>query len=108
RASNIWDDNKVRFAVPIEDADKVERKLGLSLAFAKRAGAYKRLSQVQNADQTVREWRVRAALQEGNWKNVAEALSGLNENEINQPRWQYWQARASTELGRREEGRQLF
>lgn len=108
KAASIWDGNKIRFDVPIEDADKVERKLGLALVFAKRAGAYTRLSRVQYADQTVREWRVRAALQEGNWEKVAEALSGLSENEINQPRWQYWQARASTELGRREEGRQLF
>jgi len=107
-ALSVWDANKDRYRMSVETVDKVERKLGLSLVFDRRSGAYERLSRVNNADNVVREWRVRAALLEQNWPHVIEALSGLSEQEKNQPRWQYWLARALNETGQRERGREVF
>lgn len=108
RALSVWNERKKTFAIPVAAIDKVERKLGLSLAFSRSSGAYERLSRVNNADATVREWRVRAALLEQNWSHVIEALNGLSEQEKNQARWQYWRARAMIETGQRERGQQLF
>ncbi|WP_341328242.1 transglycosylase SLT domain-containing protein [Methylotuvimicrobium sp. KM2] len=107
-ALSVWDGNKDHYRMSIDTVDKVERKLGLSMAFERRPGAYDRLSRVNNADAAAREWRVRAALHEQNWTHVIEALSGLSEQEKNQPRWQYWLARALNETGQREHGRKVF
>lgn len=107
-ALSVWDGNKDHYRMSIDTVDKVERKLGLSMAFERRPGAYDRLSKVKNADASAREWRVRAALLEQNWTHVIEALSGLSDQEKNQPRWQYWLARALNEAGQRERGRKVF
>lgn len=107
-ALSVWDANQHRYRMSVETVDNVERKLGLSLVFERRPGAYERLSKVNDSDNTVREWRVRAALLEQNWTHVIEALSGLSDQEKNQPRWQYWLARALNETGQRERGREVF
>ncbi|GAB4254737.1 MAG: lytic transglycosylase Slt [Methylomicrobium sp.] len=104
----VWNRDKQRFQISDEDLDRVERQLGLELAFAKKPGAYHRLSQVRQADKVVREWRVRAALAEFNWHRVLEALAGLHPDEFEQPRWQYWQARALYESGQKQQASTLF
>lgn len=44
-------------------------------------------------------WRARAALWQQNWPAVIKAIESLNDEEKNSNRWQYWLARAHTELG---------
>jgi soluble lytic murein transglycosylase len=54
---------------------------------------------VLNPDEEVRDWKIRAALLEQNWQHVSSALAGLTTEERQQPKWQYWQARALGEIG---------
>jgi soluble lytic murein transglycosylase len=46
-----------------------------------------------------REWWARAALRGGDWRAVLWAISGMGEDNRNQPGWQYWQGRALKALG---------
>ena len=107
-AAEIWDRNKHRFKISAKVSEQTERRLGLVLAFKKNAAAYGRLEKVQNPDEVVRTWRVRAALLEGDWLHVERALSGLSGEEKKQPRWQYWQGRALNEMGQKAQSQDVF
>ena len=108
KAVAIWDNNKNHFKLSLPVTERIERHLGLALAFRKNAAAYDRLSKVQNADAAVREWRVRAALLEGDWWHVEHALAGLDSREKKRSRWQYWQAQALANTGRQTQSDEAF
>lgn len=95
----LWDNQKQSVNADNETAQAVERQLGLKLAHERDSRAFERLSLVLNPDEEVREWKVRSALLSLNWQQVNTALNGLTAEERKQPKWQYWQARALTELG---------
>jgi soluble lytic murein transglycosylase len=54
------------------------------------------------------EWRVRAALREGNWREVSAAIGQMTPAGRNHPTWLYWEARARGALGQTEEAQLLF
>jgi soluble lytic murein transglycosylase len=54
------------------------------------------------------EWRVRAALRQGEWAEVRTAIEKMTPAGRNDPAWVYWQARTLRQLGQREEADQLF
>ena len=99
KASTSWDDNRQLFDIDSKQADKLERKLAFKLALRNEAGAYERLSQLNGADRSAREWRVRAALYEQNWPRVIDAIQDLGATEQESEKWQYWLARAYLETG---------
>lgn len=96
-AIDIWDANKDRFNIEKAQADKLEKRLAFKLVYEKDSAAYERLSQLDETDSSSRTWRVRVALFEQNWQNVIAAIAGLNEDEKQEERWQYWLARAYME-----------
>lgn len=98
-AIKLWDDNKYAFQMDSPTVQQLERSLAIGLAHSRNAGAYYRLSQLPVVDAEVNEWKVRAALLEQNWQHVAEALAGLTAQERQDPKWQYWQARALDKTG---------
>ena len=108
KAMEVWDGSKSHFKISPQVSEQIERRLGLALAFRKNSSAYSRLSKVQNTDATVREWRVRAALLEGDWQHVEHALAGLESQERKQSRWQYWQAQALGKTGRKAQSDEIF
>jgi soluble lytic murein transglycosylase len=104
KAIEIWDANKQRFPPDEKLAkkpaiDKLERRLALKLVFEHDSGAYERLSQLDEQDNSSRTWRVRIALSEQNWPNVLSAIHALNDDEKTRDKWQYWLARAYMETG---------
>ncbi|MCX7066698.1 MAG: transglycosylase SLT domain-containing protein [Methylococcales bacterium] len=94
-----WDSNKTTFNPSNELSQQVEHDLALALARKRDARAFERLNLVLNPDEDVRDWKVRAALLEQNWQHVSSALAGLTSAEQQQPKWQYWQARALGQIG---------
>lgn len=98
-AIRLWDDRKHAFQIDSQVSQQLERSLAISLARSRNPGAYYRLSQLAAVDAEVNEWKVRAALLEQNWQHVAEALAGLTPEERQDPKWQYWQARALDKTG---------
>lgn len=107
-AVKIWDTNKQHFSLDNQIFQKIERKLALALAYARKPDAYRRLNQLPVFDKEVREWKVRAALYEQDWRHIGEALAGLAPEELKEPRWQYWQARSLAVNGNNADAHNLF
>jgi soluble lytic murein transglycosylase len=99
RTMSVWDNQKSTFSIDAITAQRVERKLGFALLGNKDNRAYERLSKVVLPDEEVRAAKVRAALLEQNWQHVGSALAGLTFAERQEPKWQYWLARAAQEIG---------
>ena len=104
----VWDNNKATVNPALEIAQKVERGLGLALARQRDSRAFDRLNLVLNPDEETREWKIRAALLEQNWQHVNSALTSLTTQERQQPKWQYWQARALAQIGDTTNSQALF
>jgi soluble lytic murein transglycosylase len=54
------------------------------------------------------EWRARAALREGEWREVRAAIEAMTPLGRNEPAWLYWHGRARKALGQPEEGQILL
>jgi soluble lytic murein transglycosylase len=59
-------------------------------------------------DQDVREWRIRIALRQGDWKTTLHWLDQLPDEERGSPRWQYWRGRTLEALNQTEPARQAY
>jgi soluble lytic murein transglycosylase len=68
--------------------------------YAEAAGA--QLSEEQLA------WRLRAALRQGNWREVQVSAQKMSLQQRSEPAWIYWQGRAAQALGNPVEARTLF
>ena len=55
-----------------------------------------------------RAWRIRAALRDGNWPDVARAIAALPEAEAQEPAWRFWRARALAAEGREDDATRLY
>ena len=69
-------------------------------ANAEAAGAT--LSEEQSA------WRLRAALRQGNWREVKATAEKMSPLQRNEPAWIYWQGRAALALGNAADAQTLF
>lgn len=104
----IWDAYKQYAALESRVAQKIERRLALSLAQKRKPGAYRRLNQLLSFDKEVREWKVRSALFEQDWQYIADALASLTLEELKEPRWQYWLARSQAVNGDKANAHNLY
>ena len=68
--------------------------------YAEAAGA--QLSEEQLA------WRLRAALRQGNWREVQVSAQKMSPQQRSEPAWIYWQGRAAQALGNPAEAQTLF
>lgn len=104
----VWDQRQQQITVGQKHADRVEKKLAMSLARHKDSRAYEHFNRIVSADTEVREWTVRAALLEQNWEHVDAALQRLSPEEQRAPQWQYWLGRALQETGKPQQAAQVF
>lgn len=108
QAINLWDARKQDYNLANQSIQQVERRLAIALAFRRDIRAYYRLQQLGPIDPEVREWRVRAALFEQNWPHIADALASLTTEEQQDPKWQYWQARARAAIGETAQAQAIY
>lgn len=89
---------------------KFERRIALRAATEQVADAADWLTALPEAlqDEKTRGWVIRIHLLHDQWSEVLKAIEQLPENERNESRWRYWQARALAALGRQEEAQELF
>jgi soluble lytic murein transglycosylase len=99
-----------RYSFTAEETAEVQRSLGMALALRGRREAMTWLALVDagTADATLREWRVRAAINQQDWTAALAAIYRLTEEEQATPRWRYWQARALEELNQRQQADEIF
>lgn len=107
-AASIWDEQKSQFNLSKQQIHKVKRAIALQYAFNKSAKAFARFNQLTQLDSTTRLWAVRAALIEGNWTHVQQALDNLSVQERKKERWQYWQAKTFMQTGHGDKGLKIY
>jgi soluble lytic murein transglycosylase len=97
----VWKKLYSQYTLPEETQQKVTRILALALAQDHDPLAEPWLMQLapEYVDQTVREWRIRAALLNQDWAGVQNAIILLPPEEQHMPAWRYWYARALAAQG---------
>lgn len=102
QAIDDWQSLSKRFRFDADQRDRVLAALALYNAVDGGADALTRLAALPAAAQTdaTREWRVRAAVVQGDWKAARAAIDALTPDEMQRDEWRYWQARVAQKLGR--------
>jgi soluble lytic murein transglycosylase len=101
QAQTYWEALSKRFAFDQEQRHRLLGMLALYNAVDAGPDAITRLADLPAAAQTdaTREWRVRAAVAQGDWQAAAAAIEALTPEEMQRDEWRYWQARAAQKLG---------
>lgn len=110
KASTLWQRHLSRKNLSRTQSAEIKRAIGLSYAYKNNAKANRWLAQVPEdlADEQVKMWRIRAALSQENWSRVLVWLDKLDFETQNDPRWQYWRARAYEARGQRQKATSLY
>ena len=97
-------------ALDPEAASPYALALAMRLALNRDPQALAYFARVRAADfdEPALEWRVRAALWQGDWQGVASAIAAMPAAQADTARWRYWAARATAARGDRERARALY
>lgn len=109
-ALRLWQQQE-RYGLTADQVLNTERTLALNLARQRHPQGAPLLSSVMErgaSDPEVRQWRVRAALWQQDWKAVLAALEALPSDEQGMEEWQYWRARALESLGLEREAKVYY
>lgn len=110
RADQAWLTLRKRFHFSEDQRNDVLNALALFHATDFDDHALQRLAELPAAAQTdaTREWRVRVALAEQNWRAVLSAIDALSPEQQRDGEWRYFRARALAELGKPAQAQQQY
>lgn len=103
-AAREWERLQNEHPFSAEESAVTQRELAMAFALQGHPAALHWLSAVDpgEADDRTREWRVRAAVFNQNWKAVIPAIEALTEEQRKEGDWRYWHARALEQLSEPE------
>jgi soluble lytic murein transglycosylase len=104
----LWDDAMQDFSLDHHRRQRVEKTLAIRLTQKGKKTAYQRFNQLVFTDQETRAWRIKAALQEQDWRHIFSAVDRLRNQEKRKPKWQYWRARAFWQLREKKTAKRIF
>jgi len=109
-AHNLWLDIQEDYAFGSDLHDEVERIFALRAAYKHDERATTWMYQLPKdlIDPSTSMWRARSALRSLDWDLVLRGIAMLNDEEKAEPQWQYWKARALSEIGLQSDANQLF
>lgn len=109
-AMRLWEMLQERHEFFGEDQNYVLRWVGILAAQAHHPRAVEWLSAVsaEDNDETLRQWRVRAAIRNGEWKTGLRFLAMLPEPEQKEGEWRYWKARMLERSGDEKQAQVLY
>ncbi len=109
-AMRLWETFKQRYEFFGEDEKYVLRWVGILAAQAHHPRAVEWLSAASADvnDETLRQWRVRAAIRNGEWQTGLRFLALLPEPEQKEGEWRYWKARMLERTGETRQARSLY
>jgi soluble lytic murein transglycosylase len=110
RAVAGWDGLRRRSGLDRARFAAIENHAVLYMCLRFEPGALERVESipVDLRSDSVREWAVRAALRDQDWRGALRMLESLTATQKEEPRWRYWKARALQENGRGREAREVF
>ena len=94
---------------PVQQAD-IAKEFAISLAKKRSPSAKLWFAQVPDKFQDIEllTWKTRYALFKEDWPEVLKTINRFPLQELKQPRWQYWKARALHQSGKKSEALSLF
>ncbi len=106
----IWDTIKPRYSFSKHVVNEIDRYLALKAAYRHHPNAMYWLENLPKpaVDRQVKVWRVRTAMLNSDWDAVLNAIEDLNLKERRRDIWQYWQARALSELAHDNQSNAIF
>ena len=109
-AMRLWETFKERYEFFGEDEKYVLRWVGILAAQAHHPRAVEWLSaaSADASDETLRQWRVRAAIRNGEWQTGLRFLALLPELEQKEGEWRYWKARMLERSGEEKQAKILY
>ena len=109
-AMRLWETYKERHEFFGEDEKYVLRWVGILAAQAHHPRAVEWLSaaSADASDETLRQWRVRAAIRNGEWQTGLRFLALLPEPEQKEGEWRYWKARMLERTGETSQAKSLY
>ncbi|WIG57131.1 MAG: Soluble lytic murein transglycosylase [Rhodanobacteraceae bacterium] len=101
QAQTYWQTLSKQFAFDQSERNRILAALALYNAVDFGPGAVAQLAALPPSAQTdaTREWRVRAAVAQGDWKAAETAIQALTPEEMQHDEWRYWKARIAQQLG---------
>jgi soluble lytic murein transglycosylase len=101
QAQTYWDTLSGQFKFDQGERNRILAALALYNAVDFGPDAIARLAALPASAQTdaTREWRVRAAVAQGDWKAAEAAIQALTPDEMQHDEWRYWKARIAQKLG---------
>jgi soluble lytic murein transglycosylase len=109
-ADTAWQDLQTRFHFAPTQRDNILNALAVFHATDYDANALARLIDLPPTAQTEtsREWRVRVALAEQDWKAVLSAINAMPPTQQQNDEWLYFRARALSELGQSDQAQHAY
>jgi soluble lytic murein transglycosylase len=109
-AAKYWKEIRDKYHFEIEEKERIERRLSLSLARAATPLSRDTLKtlKLDSRDERVISPHILSAIGDKDWEGALAWLNTLKSNERNSERWHYWRARALEEMGRLDEARSLY
>lgn len=96
-AKKLWESSlRTRRGFGRQELGEMDRYIALRSAYQSHPKAYQWLTQLNNrwVNDTVRYWRAMSALRDQNWQALLTSINNLPQDEKDEPKWQYWLARA--------------
>ncbi|HEY5602270.1 MAG TPA: transglycosylase SLT domain-containing protein [Gammaproteobacteria bacterium] len=89
---------------------EMQQFIGLRSAYQQHPNAHAWLNEINKkwVDDDVLYWRAMSALRMQDWKALEKNIGQLPKKEREEPKWQYWQARAWEQLGKKEQAKKRF
>jgi len=109
-ARELWRKLQHRRGFGKDQIGEMERYIALRASYQRHPKSYEWLQDVGKkwVDDDVLYWRAMSALRLQDWKALEKAIEQLPAKEQEEPKWQYWQARAWEQLGNNEKATELF
>ncbi|MGB5598391.1 MAG: transglycosylase SLT domain-containing protein [Thiothrix litoralis] len=111
QAETLWATARQTLKFTPEETAKVESALGMYQALRRDPAALPRLAAIPSAQRTQdgNLWMARAAARTSDWEKLLDATRQLKfDNARDAAGWQYWQARALEQTGKKREATSLY
>lgn len=104
-ANQYWQQFVARMAFNSKQKLDAKSKIALHAALQYKENAVDLMREIpaDKKDLNLREWSVRAALRQQDWKSVINNINDMPRVEQQKPEWVYWNARALSKTGQRNQ-----
>lgn len=99
-AYDLWQETKDKYEFSTDQINEAERYIALRGAYQLEPDALDWLTSLApgQADESVRQWRVRSAIKRRDWQSVLHWIKALPPSERYSEQWRYWQAQSLQRL----------